>query len=160
MRRPPGERRAGLLRAAAGGARLHHRRTRLTLFDGSDDAILVYRASGAEQLRGDWAVTSYYTGDAVQSVVGDVDLTASFTADEVEGETGCNSFGGAATTDGDRITIGPLLQTLAVCADPASNEQERHYVTALELAATYRVTGDRLELFREDGGFAVTFTRA
>ena len=33
------------------------------------------------------------------------------------------------------------------------------YFAALELATTYLVTGDRLDLFRADGGFAATFDR-
>ena len=133
---------------------------RLTLRDDDGGALLVYEASGATELEGAWVVTSYYTGNAVQSVLGDTELTAEFTDGQVSGNAGCNSFGGAVETSGDDITIGPLQQTLRLCADPEVQQQEDHYLAALDLASTFLVTGDRLDLYRPDGGIAATFVRA
>jgi heat shock protein HslJ len=133
---------------------------RLTLRNGDGDALLVYEASGVENLEGEWIATSYYTGTAIQSVIGGTELTAEFDGGQVNGNAGCNTFGGPVETSGDDITIGPLQQTLRLCADPAQQEQEDHYLAALQLASTFRVTGDRLDLYRADGGFAATFIRA
>ena len=60
----------------------------------------------------------------------------------------------------DRIALGPFASTLRACADPAVETQEQQYLTALGLAKTYQVTGDRLTLFRDGGTIAATFERA
>jgi hypothetical protein len=40
------------------------------------------------------------------------------------------------------------------------NDQETHYLAALELAVRYRVTGGSLTLYRPGGTIAATFERA
>jgi heat shock protein HslJ len=133
----------------------------LSLRARSDEPLLVYRASpGANELIGRWEATAYYTGNAVQSVLAGTSLTADFEEQQVTGESGCNTFRGPYETSGGRITIGPLVSTKKACRDDALMTQEQHYLAALELAANYRVTGSRLELFRADGGIAATFERA
>jgi heat shock protein HslJ len=135
--------------------------TRLSLLGRDGDAILVYRASdGARELLGTWNLTGYYTGTAIQSVISGTTLTAEFAQQVVSGEGGCNLFNGPYETTGDSISIGPLASTLRACADPAVGAQETQYLAALELAKTFRVTGNQLELLRADGGFAATFARA
>jgi heat shock protein HslJ len=132
--------------------------TTLSLFGANDKLLLEYRASGLDALVGHWEVTSYYTGNAIQSVIIGTTLTADFTKATIGGDGGCNEFNGPFTIDGDAITIGPLASTRRACADPAAGTQEQQYLAALELAKTYRVTGDTLELFR-GGLIAVTFLR-
>jgi heat shock protein HslJ len=130
----------------------------LRLLDAGGKVLLRYTAvDAAKAIKGDWVVTSFYTGDALQSPVVGSTLTAKFEGKQVSGESGCNSFSGEYTVDGDAIAIGPLASTLRACADPAVDEQEAEYLQALALAKTFTVTGDRLDLFREDGGFAVSF---
>jgi heat shock protein HslJ len=138
------------------------RGTRLTLSTRTGRRLLVYQASiGTAALRGSWEVTSIYTGSAVSSPVAGSTLTLEFTNDEVSGDGGCNSFSGAYTVRGtDAITIGPLASTLKACADPALDTQEQQYLAALQLAETYRVSGDTLTLFRDGETIAVTATRA
>jgi heat shock protein HslJ len=133
----------------------------LTLSDADGETLLVYgTTAGAEGILGAWNLTSYYTGDAVSSVSGDVTLTAEFTADGVSGNGGCNQFNGPSTVDGQSITIGPLASTRAACPDEALQQQETDYFAALELATSFAVTGDRLDLFRPGGTFAATLERA
>jgi heat shock protein HslJ len=131
----------------------------LSLRNGKGATVLEYDASGgADDLAGEWNVTSYYTGDAIQSVVGGVELTADFDATTVTGNGGCNQFNGPAKITTSTIAIGPLASTLIGC-EPTIATQEQQYLAALELASTYTVSGDRLDLFRADGGFAVTMQR-
>jgi heat shock protein HslJ len=133
----------------------------LSLSGRSNRALLEYRASvGAQQLVGRWEVTGYYTGSAITSVEPGSTLTAEFSGDEVSGDGGCNTFGGPYTATGSSITVGPLTSTLRACADEALNTQEAQYLMALELAASFQVTGTRLELLRADGGIAVSFEAA
>jgi heat shock protein HslJ len=128
---------------------------------GAGGKVLEYTSSsGTAALSGHWDATSYYTGNAIQSVIIGTTLTADFTATTISGDGGCNLFNGAYTTSGgDGITIGPVAATLRACADPAAGTQEQQYLAALQLAKTYRVTGDRLDLLRDGGTIAATFQR-
>ena len=133
----------------------------LTLLGSSGKALLTYQATSAAGLVGRWNATSYYTGDAVQSVEPGATLTAEFDKARISGNSGCNTFTGSYTTHGEAITIGPLATTRRrACLDTTLATQEQKYVAALEQAATYQLTGSRLDLFRADGGFAATFVRA
>lgn len=136
------------------------RGARLT-FSGSDGAaLLVYDAvDGSAALAGEWKATSYYTGQAVQSVASASTLTAKFEHGQVSGESGCNSFGGPYEVHGSNIELGPLRSTLRACTDPVLQAQEQQYQEALHLASTYEVTNATLQLFRADGGIAATFVR-
>jgi heat shock protein HslJ len=136
--------------------------TTLTLSNASGRRLLVYRASvGAPALRGNWNVTSVYTGNAISSPVEGSTLTLRFTNTEASGNGGCNPFSGPFEVSGaDAITIGPLASTLRACADPAVDAQEQQYLAALGLATTYQVTGNQLTLFRDGGTIAVTAVRA
>ncbi len=135
--------------------------TTLRLKDADGATLLTYvqSHSSGDALTGDWKVTSFYTGDALESPVG-AELTATFGADGVHGDSGCNTFRGPATTDGTTIRIGPLASTLKACADEALNTQEHRYIQALEAASTFEERGDQLSLFRSNGAYAVVFERA
>ena len=87
-------------------------------------------------------------------------LTADFAATRVSGSAGCNNFSGPYQVDGSSIKIGPLASTLLACPTPELDTQEHLYRAALELAATYKLTGTKLDLFRKDGGIAVSFQRS
>ncbi len=132
----------------------------LAMKDADGTTILAFEAvDGTEAIVGSWEATGYYTGTAITSVIVGSTLTADFAAKEVQGESGCNSFGGPYTLTGQKIVLGPLRSTLKACTDPALQTQEQHYVAALEMSTTFLVSGDRLELFRADGGIAATFQK-
>jgi len=133
----------------------------LTLADSSGEALLVFDASvGSDAIVGSWNVLSYYTGDAVVSVVSGSTVTADFKDGQITGSAGCNSYMGPYTIDGDSITIGPLASTRKACSSDELSKQEASYLAALEVAKTFAVTGNRLDLFREGGTFAATMEKA
>src|SRR5262249_31947494 len=133
----------------------------LTMAGSDGKTLLGYEANpGASALAGNWDVLSYYSGNAITSVVGDAKMTAQFAAGQISGNTGCNSYSGPYPADGDAIKIGPLTSTKAACPKDDLAKQEQQYLAALELAATFQVSGDRLDLFRQDGGYAATYQRA
>jgi heat shock protein HslJ len=134
----------------------------LTLNNGDGDALLVFDASeGAQAIVGSWIVTSYYSGDAITSVVGDATLTADFADDgTVSGNAGCNNYNGPYEIDGDSISIGPLAGTKMACSSDELSKQETDYLAALELAESFTVTGNRLDLLREGGTIAATLEKA
>jgi heat shock protein HslJ len=130
----------------------------LTMTDDEGDTVLRFQAlDGAEAIQGEWTVTSYYTGNAVASVVGGVTMTATFEDGTVSGTTGCNSFNGPYEIHGLDIMIGPLSSTLAACPTSELDQQEKNYLRALELARTFQVVGRQLDLFREGETYAVSF---
>jgi heat shock protein HslJ len=133
--------------------------TTLTLRSKGGAALLVYEASDtATAIIGEWTATSYYSGNAVESVVDGSTLTAAFDGQQISGSGGCNSFSGPYAVSGQTtIDIGPLASTMMACVDPALTTQEQHYLEALQLATSYRVTGNRLDLLRDGGTFAATF---
>jgi heat shock protein HslJ len=115
---------------------------------------------GRDTITGQWTAISYSTGTAVPTVIAGSPLTARFDRGQVTGDSGCNNFSGPYEATDTSIAMGPFSSTLMACVDPARQTQEQQYLAALELAATYRVTGRRLELRRRGGGIAATFEKS
>jgi heat shock protein HslJ len=137
--------------------------TTLTLSTRGSRRLLVFRAAVGKRVLADrWNATSLYTGSAVSSPIPGSVVTLAFGELWVSGAAGCNTgFEGPVTLSGiDGIALGPLRTTLRACIDPGVSAQVDQYVQALELARTYRVTGNELTLFRADGTIAATFRRA
>jgi heat shock protein HslJ len=94
----------------------------------------------------------------VQSVVIDSDPTLVFDEDlGVSGSTGCNSFFGVYSTDGDAIEFSGLGATEMYCEETA--DQEVWMMAALADGATYTVDSQTLELFDENGRRLLTASR-
>jgi heat shock protein HslJ len=106
-----------------------------------------------------WVATMINTGTgAVASVVAGSKVTAVFAEDgTVSGSGGCNTYNGPYKVDGASIEIGPLASTMMMCADPAVGQQETSYFAALDKAATYAFSGDRLQLRAVDGALLVEY---
>ena len=90
------------------------------------------------------------------------EITAVFAEDgTLSGSAGCNNYTTTYTVDGDNITIGMGASTMMFCAEPEGvMDQEAQYLAALETAATYTITGDKLELRTADGALAVSYAAA
>ncbi len=133
----------------------------LAIFDKDGGEILSYMEEEAPSLAGtDWSVTGYNNGkQAVVTPISGSELTALFSEDgTVSGSSGVNTFSGEYTLDGLKITIGPLASTMMASSDPALAEQEAAYLAALQSAARFTIRGNELELRKEDGALAVSFT--
>ena len=87
------------------------------------------------------------------------ELTAAFGEDgTLSGSAGCNNYSAGYEVDGNNISIGLPISTMMACAEPAGiMEQEQEYLTALPTAATYQITGDRLEMRTAEGSIAASF---
>ena len=78
----------------------------LRMKDAGGEAVLSYVA-GTPGVEGDWTVISVLYDDAIRSVVVGTDLTADFSADgTISGNTGCNSFRGDYTLEGEKLRVG------------------------------------------------------
>ena len=81
------------------------------------------------------------------------EITLKFGAENAfEGHGGCNTYSGSATTNDDgTITISGITSTEMACESDPITAQEIGYLTALGNAVQYRVAGDRLMIWMEDG---------
>jgi heat shock protein HslJ len=78
--------------------------------------------------------------------------TITFEADgRVHGQGGCNRYFGAATIDGERLSLGPLGSTRMACAE-ALMDQERRFFQALESAERWSFEEHGLLLIHSAGG--------
>jgi heat shock protein HslJ len=136
----------------------------LTLLDRNGKRILEYTKGKTPSLTGGtWNVISYYNGrGGIVSVISGTRLTAVFAPDgPLTGSAGVNEYRSTYQSHELEISIAqPALTTSNTSTDPAATQQEQDYLAALQLAARYDIRGERLDLLRADGGFAVSFELA
>ncbi|HEX5619755.1 MAG TPA: META domain-containing protein [Solirubrobacteraceae bacterium] len=131
----------------------------LTLADADGRALLHFREASPA---GSWTATMIRQPDAVSSLVAGTEITADFDdAGKLTGSAGCNTYSGTYETDGAKITIGEVSATEMACDGPDGvMEQEQAYLSALPLAAGYRVEGSKLSLLTAEGTYVATYQRA
>jgi heat shock protein HslJ len=117
---------------------------------------LRFKKEPPPQLAGvDWKVTSFNNDrHAVVGVIGDSKLTMTFKDGKVAGSAGCNNFHGAYSTDGNRVSIGPLATTRRACEESLMT-QEKQFLAALTSAVTWSIEGNVLDMHRADGERAI-----
>jgi heat shock protein HslJ len=128
-----------------------------------DSGTMTFSGSDATALAGTaWKVTGINNGrQAVASVIAGTTVTMAFSPDgKVVGSSGCNEFAGAYETNGDLMTVGMLVSTRKACAQPDGvMQQEANFLTALQSAATFKITGDKLEIRDAGGALQVSATQ-
>ena len=131
---------------------------KLTLSNASGQQLL---KMGEATVTGDWTVTSLQFNDALRSPIPGTEITANFGSNgELTGSGGCNNYSTTYTTNGSQLTIKPIAGTQKHCADPAGvSDQEASYFAALDSATNFKLSGDQLALFRDDGTYAVSYVR-
>jgi heat shock protein HslJ len=133
----------------------------LTLRDGGGTTLLVYSPVSKELAGTSWTVTGVNNGrDAVQGTSLTEALTLEFgTDDTVSGNSGCNTFTGTYTQDGEEIAITDVGSTMMACEEAVAT-LEQQYQTALQAATTVRLSGTTLDLLDADGATQVALTKA
>jgi len=86
----------------------------------------------------------------------DSEVTARFQEGRIAGKDGCNQYTGTYKATDMVLTIRLGAITTMACEQKLM-DQAQAYVAALSGAATYRITGDRLEITNGGGKVAVTF---
>ena len=76
-----------------------------------------------------WILDAASTEVLAAGVPPEIQVTLRFDAGAVGGSTGCNTYGGTYTVDGDAITISDIFQTLIACEPPVGT-LETAYVAA------------------------------
>jgi heat shock protein HslJ len=131
----------------------------LVLLDADEEEVLRYRAATPV---GSWQATAFLQGDAVKSVLGGTQITASFDeSGELSGSAGCNTYRASYTLGRGQIEIAEPTATRKACAEPAGiMDQEAAYLTALAMAADFRVEGRLLQLLTAEGTQVAKYSRA
>ena len=135
---------------------------KLTLFGSDNKEIANYKATSQDLAGTSWDVIGYNNGkQAVTSVIAGTQMDIQFGNDgTVSGNSGCNTYNGTYTVNGNQIQFGSMASTRMACGDPAGiMEQESQYLAALETAATYQVENNVLELRTADGALAANFNK-
>ena len=124
-----------------------------------DSGSMTFSGNDPTALAGtSWQVTGINNGkQAVVSVIIDTMVTLDFAADgKVSGSAGCNNYFGPYETDGDQVKVGPLASTRKMCAGSEGvMEQEANFLRALQAGATFKITGNRLEIRNASGALQI-----
>jgi heat shock protein HslJ len=133
----------------------------LTLYGDGDEKLVVYRATEGTVV-GNWRVTAYDNGkQAVVSVISATTVTAAFDKDgRVSGEGGINTYSASYTLPGGDGILVENISAAQMSGPQEVMDQQLAYLTALESAKTYMVSGKSLELRAADGAIAVQMESA
>ncbi len=132
--------------------------TSLTLLDGDGGDLLTYQTVEPAPLTGTaWTGLFFNDGDALVSALADSGFTATFADDgTVSGSSGCNTFSGSYTVDGDTMSFGPLASTQMACAEEVMT-QEAAVLGALDRVTSFAIQGDELTLLDDQGNVQVSY---
>ncbi len=78
-------------------------------------------------------------------------VTIAFTEGKIGGSSGCNTYGGAYSLFGEKITTDKIVMTLMACADTIAMDQESAFLDILQHARTFKIKDGQLLIFSPDG---------
>jgi heat shock protein HslJ len=107
----------------------------------------------------EWILESIANESGLQPVPSGVTVTLKFDEKNLGGNGGCNGYGATYTTDGNKLSINQesFISTLMYC--DTSSPTEAAYKTALTEVASYKISGDKLELSDDNGKVLLVFTK-
>jgi len=119
---------------------------------GASSAAIAGAPSTLEKIT--WRLQAYGAADKPTSVLPGTEVTALFgaTPGKVTGSAGCNGYSASFREAGTLLTISDVIATKKFCTQPAGvMDQEQQYLTLLQAAARFQVTGRTLEIFTAEG---------
>ncbi|MEZ4864903.1 MAG: META domain-containing protein [Caldilineaceae bacterium] len=106
-----------------------------------------------------WQLTTFEDNGGSTPVVAGSMVTLEFTSDtQAGGNSGCNSYGGTYTVQGESITFSEMAATLMACTDADIMTQEQQYLDALHSADRFAVDGDQLTIWYDNDNSKLIFT--
>ena len=97
----------------------------------------------------EWTLVSSGKADAEKPVTTGTHITLIFDASgQASGHSGCNSYSGKVIVGSgfalrpSEIAFSDMSSTMMACAEVDKMELEQHYLTALQAATFYKLTGD------------------
>ena len=124
-------------------------------------AALMAKCTTADQGRAlldtEWVLVSL-NGDAL---VEGRTITLSFGGTSLDGSGGCNTYGGSYAVSEEHLRLSELYWTEMACVEPRGlMEQEQAYFQALNAVTSFRLSGERLELYAESEAPILVFVTA
>jgi len=108
-----------------------------------------------------WELVSYGEIGSEVAVVEDSTVTLEFQpGGQIGGTGGCNSYGGEATLEDGKLTVGEIMSTLMACMDEAVMQQEGQFFKALNSAEEVKLSGNELTILYNEGNGALHFVAA
>lgn len=103
-------------------------------------------------LAGTWALKSYTDGKGGSiPVIATAPVSAKFLQDgSLSGSSGCNQYSTTYSTSGESISISPAATTKMAC-EPDVMAQETAYLTLLQKAGKFVISGDSMTLYDSTG---------
>jgi len=97
-----------------------------------------------------WVLDTLIDGDTASSVAG-MPATLLFGEDNTfSGSTGCRSFSGDFTLDGDAVAVSNMVTSSEPCT-PENGEQDGHVLAVIESGFRVQIDGNRLTITNDDG---------
>lgn len=118
----------------------------------------VAASAGTGSLEGTpWLLTEYVgPGGNTVPVPEGVAATATFADGKISGSSGCNTYFGSYTVDGEALTISGVGSTMMACG-PVATALETAFLASLKATETFSVSGDTLELRTAGGKVGLKF---
>jgi heat shock protein HslJ/uncharacterized protein YraI len=110
-----------------------------------------------------WDIIQFNNGSgSVVTLLADTHANVNFgTNGQVSGNASCNTFNTSYQVNGNNITIGQPAASFMACLEPEGTmEQETQILSALQSAATFTMSGNRLEMRTAGDQIAVILQRA
>ena len=99
-----------------------------------------------------WMLETYVNTDGTMAeALATALVTAEFADDSVGGTSGCNTYNAAYVTDGELLAVDMPAVTMMYCGEPGVMEHESRYLSLLQTAAGYSVSGDMLTITDSSG---------
>ncbi len=97
-----------------------------------------------------WQLVTIAVDPEPMQVPANLPVTVKFESGKVEGHGGCNGYGGDYTLKGNSLGISSIVQTEMHCE--GASEWESRFLQSLQLAQSYTVEGERMEINCGDMG--------
>jgi heat shock protein HslJ len=122
---------------------------------------VVTTAQPSLPLPGTWTLISALAGTGTSNVLPGTTITAIFAKDgTISGSSGCNRYVASYTSRVNTLTIGALVTTQMTCNSPTGiMNQEKIFLSNLQGAAAFTITGDILSISDTNGKTLLTFRK-
>ncbi|PKO08333.1 MAG: hypothetical protein CVU40_16255 [Chloroflexi bacterium HGW-Chloroflexi-2] len=136
--------------------------TRLHLLDENGNTLAIFEAQSQELAGTSWLAT-YVNTESSDGVVSSSSIqaaqqTLSFDKDgKISGNAGCNDYFANYEVKDKDLSISAIGSTKMFCGDGLMAE-ETAFLVALDKAASYRISGDSLQIFAADDTTLISFS--
>ncbi len=136
---------------------------RLQLLDENGNTLAIFETQSQVLAGTSWLATFVNTessdGAVTSSSIQAAQQTLSFAKDgKISGNAGCNDYFANYEVDGNKLSFSAIGSTKMFCGDGLMAE-ESAFLSALEKAASYRITGDSLQIYAADDTTLISFSR-